>query len=214
MSDYVWVSNMNADSMLTKYMSSDVGERTTEQAQDGLRIKWFGKPAPPDYGPRKIWADEIHEDERAMRPKYTPEPLFDADGFWIVCSKAAEILRGFDLGGGTLNRVSEGVWAPDPAVRDPDEWFCWTFGNAKKAFLQAHSPQAPGRDGPELRDVCNMPFAMADDVIAVSADATRGPDVWIDRGLARSVFLSRALGDALDSAGLGKAFRIYRARVV
>jgi hypothetical protein len=55
---------------------------------------------------------------------------------------------------------------------------------------------------------------MADDVIAVSAGALGGADVWIDRTLFKSVFFSRQLGDAVDAAGFRKAFRLYRARLI
>lgn len=214
MNDYVWVSNMREDTTLTKYMITDISEKREEQAIEGLRLNRVGKPVPPELCPKKIRAEEIHETRQAMKPKYTPEPVFDANGFWIMCSEAAEIFQRFDLGGGALYPVSEGVWAPDPAFRDPREWLCWIFGNVKRAFSEAHSPLAPGRDGPELRDICNFPWEMGDDVIAVSEDAKDGPDVWIDRTLMKSVFLSRPLGDAVDAAGLRQAFRLYRARVI
>ncbi len=60
----------------------------------------------------------------------------------------------------------------------------------------------------------NFPWEMADDLIAVRAEAEEGPGVWVDRTLARSVFLSRQLGDALDAAGVREAFRLYRARLI
>ena len=214
MNDYVWVSNMQDESSLTKFMSTDLPEPTLEEAKEGLRVRWSGIPAPPNYCPKKIWAEEIHEDRKAMRQKCEPAPLFNAGGRWVMCSKAADIFCGFDLGGGALCPVSEGVWAPDPATRDPDAWFCWVFGNAKQAFQESHSPSAPGRDGPELRDICNFPWKMGDDLIAVSGAANEGPDVWVDRTLARSVFLSRQLGDALNAAGFRDAFRLHRARVI
>ena len=51
-------------------------------------------------------------------------------------------------------------------------------------------------------------------LMAVSAAALGGPDVWVDPTLFKSVFVSGRLGDALDEAGLRKAFRLYRSRVV
>jgi hypothetical protein len=214
MSDYVWVSNMQDDPSLTRFMSTDLPEPSVEEAKEALRVRWSGKPAPPNYCPKRIWAQEIHESRQAMRPKYSPAPLFEAGGRWIMSSKAAGVFGSFDLGSGALCPVHEGVWAPDAKTRDPDEWFCWIFGNSKTAFSEAHSPLALGRDGPELRDICNFPWEMADDLIAVRAEAKEGPDVWVDRTLARSVFLSRQLGDALDAAGFREAFRLYRARLI
>lgn len=149
-----------------------------------------------------------------MRPKYLPAPLFNVGDEVIMCSKAAGIVGRFDLGGAALYPVSEGVWAPDPNIRDPEDWFCFAIANTKTAFSEAHSPLASGEDGPEFRDICVFPWTMADETIAVSREAMEGPDVWIDRALARSVFLSRALGDALDAAGLREPFRLYRASVI
>jgi hypothetical protein len=214
MSDYVWVSNIQADSSLTRFMNTDLPEPSVEEAKEGFRVRWHGKPAPANYCPNKIWAKEIHETRQAMGPKYAPAPLFEAGGRWIMCSAAADIFRRFDLGGGALCPVREGVWAPDPTARDPDNWFCWIFGNAKKAFSESNSPSAPGVDGPQFRDECALPWKMTDDVIAVSTEALSGPDVWVDRTLFKSVFLSRELGDALDAEGFREAFRLYRARVI
>jgi hypothetical protein len=59
-----------------------------------------------------------------------------------------------------------------------------------------------------------MPVLNHDDQIAVSRAAIGGPDVWVDPTLFRSVFLSGRLGDALDQAGMRKAFLLSRCRVI
>ena len=59
----------------------------------------------------------------------------------------------------------------------------------------------------------SLPFSCADDDIAVSPLAVEGPDVWVDPTLFKSVFLSRALGDALVEAGMRASMGLYRARV-
>ena len=41
-----------------------------------------------------------------------------------------------------------------------------------------------------------------------------GPEVWLDMMLFKSVFPSGPLGDAFDRAGLRKAFRLFKCRVV
>jgi hypothetical protein len=58
-----------------------------------------------------------------------------------------------------------------------------------------------------------LPTIKKDDQLAVSPAAFDGPDVWVDPLLFKSVFLSGALGDALDAAGLRRAFDLFRCRV-
>jgi hypothetical protein len=59
-----------------------------------------------------------------------------------------------------------------------------------------------------------MPFVHKDDQLAVSRAAMAGPDVWADPTLFKSVFVSERLGKALREAGLARAFRLFRCRVV
>ncbi|WP_199857728.1 hypothetical protein [Erythrobacter sp. EC-HK427] len=55
---------------------------------------------------------------------------------------------------------------------------------------------------------------MSTNFIAVSRAALQGPDVWLDDGLFKSLFMSRRLGDALEAAGLKETPFLYKARVV
>jgi len=55
---------------------------------------------------------------------------------------------------------------------------------------------------------------MSDGAFAVSRDALGGPDVWVDPLLLKSIFVSGALGDALEAAGLRKALRLFKCRVI
>jgi hypothetical protein len=64
-------------------------------------------------------------------PNKMPD-LFLARSQWIVCERAADVMRKFDLGGGV---VSEGVFRSDGVTRVPGNYFCWIFGNTKNAFI-------------------------------------------------------------------------------
>lgn len=139
--------------------------------------------------------------------------LFWAMSQWIVSSKAADILRQHDLGGGALYPVSDGVFQKDGKTRVPGDYFCWVFGNTKSAFLAAETPSVqPLEAGTE--GLWRLPAKLSDGAITVARLAMSGPEIWLDPTLFKSVFLSRPLGDALEQAGLHTAFRLFKCRVI
>jgi hypothetical protein len=109
--------------------------------------------------------------------------------------------------------VSEGVFKQNQVTRFPGDYFCWVFGNVKTGFLADETPNkrefAPG-----ATHIWSMSWKVADNDIAVSQVVKTGPDVWLDLALFQSVFVSRALGDALDAAGLCEVFGLSKARVI
>jgi hypothetical protein len=129
-----------------------------------------------------------------------------------VNAVAAAVLRQFDLGDGALYPVE--VRKSDATTSFEGEWHTWIFGNQKEtANFEASSglrefssmPDDPWR---------KLPFKPANGDLAVSHKALDGADVWVEKNLFQSVFVSAALGNALKSAGLARAFRLAKARVV
>lgn len=211
MSEHVWVSDMlGNEPSLGVFASTNM---TREQAIAAVQRNKDGQPVSPDLCPTRIWADSGVEDYEIAFEARNPDPdLFFASSYWIVSERAADILRRFDLGDGGLYPVSEGVFKRDNETRLPKEYFCWIFGNKKSAFLSqmSRNVRAPKIEGLWW----NMPWTPADDDVAVSDHALRGPDVWLDKMLFKSVFLSGPLGDELDAAGLREAFRLFKCRVI
>jgi len=191
-------------SRLILYVHTDIFQNDQTRAAEGERRNERGEFVPADMCPKRVWL-EADED----RP--IPD-IFFAEGQPIVSASVAEILSRFDLGNGALYPVSEGVFQSDNATPIAGAYFSWIFGNAKRAFLEAYSPTAeplsPGR-----RDRCIFPFAMSDGAFAVSRDALSGPDVWVDPLLLKSIFVSGALGDALETAGLREALCLFKCRI-
>jgi len=196
-----------ADSELILFVQSDVAQDNMDRLIGGVRLLKKGMPVSEDACPKRIWGDEDSDTFDVL-----PD-LFHSEGHYIVSERAANILRQFDLGGGALYPVTEGIYQKDNRTRIPGEYFCWIFGNVKKAFLEEHSPKAPALVNDE-RDWCGMPVLMQDDDIAVSASALSGPDIWIDPLLFKSIFLSHRAGQAMADAGLAKAFRLKKCRVI
>jgi hypothetical protein len=211
MGEHVWVSSvLGNEASLGVFASTNM---TKEQAIAAVQRNNDGQPVSPDLCPTRIWASSGVEDHEIAFEARNPDPdLFCASSYWIISERAADVLRQFNLGEGALYPVSEGVFKRDNKTRLPKEYFCWIFGNTKSAFLSQESQnvRAPKIEGLWWK----MPWTPADGDVAVSDKALQGPDVWLDMMLFNSVFLSGALGDALDSAGLSEAFYLFRCRVI
>jgi hypothetical protein len=205
-SQLVWISGMMADSELVLMVSNDMGRDNPEKFQEALRLLRKGQPVPAEMCPNRIWVDKDIKDLTNV-----PD-LFSADGYYTVSERAANILGQFDLGGGALYPVREGVYGNDNQTRIPGEYFTWVFGNVKTAFLPEVTPEKLPFGVAGIR--WNMPVLMKDGDIAVSSAALEGPNVWMEPNLMRSVFLSGPLGQALSDGGLAKAFRLKTCRVI
>ena len=203
----VWISSALADSELILPLTHDLWVDDRPKAMEAEKLLKKGMPVPKDACPKRIWGKE-NAGIFASLPA-----LFCAEGHYIASEEPAHILHQFELGSGAVYPITEGVHQKDDLTRVPGQYFCWIFGNVKRAFLEGQSPSAPALVNDE-RDWCGMPVVMEDGDIAVSASALSGPDVWIDPTLFKSIFLSGPLGQALIDAGLGQAFRLKRCRVV
>jgi hypothetical protein len=206
MSNHVWISSARQESTLIRSVLTEIESKDKKKEIDGQQLNEKGASVPPELCPKKIWGDGS-----AQAFKEMPD-LFWARSQWIVSERAADIMRKFDLGGGALYPVSEGVFQSDGVTPLPGNYFCWIFGNIKKAFMPDLSRHMRCPDVPGLW--WSMPWILQDEDVAVSQAALAGPEVWLDKMLFKSVFLSGPLGDALDRADLRKAFRLFKCRVI
>lgn len=215
MTKHVWLSDLmgNEASILAKVRATYGPEG---RAPDGPDTGEPGQPLPPGYAPVRLWDnDDTTEDQHSGYPvniaEHVPE-LFKGCGFWIVSERVAEILQRFDLGEGAVYPISEGLYLSDESTRIPGNFYSWAFAGSKSAFLPDQTPEKEpfGISGKRW----NLPSKMRDGNVAVSSSALDGPDVWLDDGLFKSLFLSGPLGDALEAAGLKEALFLFKARVV
>lgn len=215
MTDHVWVSDlMGNEASIVAEVRGIFGPEG--RAVEGAEIIVSGQPAPSGYGPIKLWdRDNTTEDQHSGYPvniaKHVPD-IFVGCGFWVISKRVAEVLQRFDLGEGTVFPISEGLYLRDETTRIPGEFFSWTAVGDKSAFLPDETPEKRkfGIAGTRWK----LPWQMCDGNIAVSRAALQGPDVWLDDGLFKSLFISRPLGDALEAAGLKETLFLYKARVV
>lgn len=205
MTDHVWVSRAKTESMLILYVYTDIFKNDEARALEGARRNERGEFVPADMCPKRVW---LEADEDRSIPD-----MFFAEGQCIVSARVAKIVSQFNLGNGALYPVAEGVFRSDNTTPIAGAYFSWIFGSMKRAFLEAHSPTATplGLGG---RDRCAFPFTMSDGAFAVSRDALGGPDVWVDPLLLKSIFVSGALGDAMDAAGLREALCLFKCQII
>jgi hypothetical protein len=206
MTDIVWISDVLADPDLVLMMETDIVANDTSRAIEAISLLKAGKPVPGDMCPKEIWAGET-----AKLSDRLPD-LFLANAYPIVSERAADALRQFELGGGALYPVDQ-VFQKDRQTKIPGTFFCWIFGNTKAAFTAEQSREARPFAGPNSGR-WKMPFVHKDDQLAVSQMALGGPDVWVDPTLFKSVFVSGRVGEAFEQAGLRRAFRLFRCRVI
>ena len=206
MGEAVWISTAQADVRLIGKFETDAWTDRRELARAAERSNQHGEFVDAEACPNRIWGDD-----RARTMTRLPH-LVMAQAHWIVSAKAAAVLRGFDLGGGALYPVRDGVFQRDNKTPVAGDMFCWIFGNVKTAFAPDQTPRKKPFGVAGLR--WSLPSMLADDDIAVTDAALAGPDVWVDPTLFQSLFVSGALGDALEAAGLHEAFRLRRCRVV
>lgn len=207
MSNYVWLSTAKQESALIQRVNVEIHIDDPDKLKEieGQELNQNGMPVPPELCPKRIWGDGSGSNMTKM-----PD-LFWAMSQWIVSERAADVIRQFDLGGGSLYPVTEGVFQSDNITPVRGNYFCWIFGNAKNAFLPEASKNVEPPAIPGLW--WDMPWKPQDNDIAVSQAALSGADVWLDPMLFKSLFLSSSLGDALDQAGMRKSFRLYKCRV-
>jgi hypothetical protein len=209
--DHVWLSTAWADPELVQMVTTDLSETDRDAMIEGIEANKRGSPVSALICPQMIWGDADAAPYERLDANPMPD-LFWARGQPIVSRRAADIMRHFDLGGGALHPVSQDVWLSDRTARLPGEYFTWIFGNVKEGFLAGESRE---QDAPAVPGLWwDMPQFEKDDNVAVSSAVTATPDVWLDKMLFKSIFLSGPLGDALVTAGLRQAFRLFRCRVV
>lgn len=210
MNDYVWMSTApgHASNLRPLRHTFSEPEEKREFASQCRKHNMAGASLGAECFPEEIFGAPNAKDK-----DYALPDIFFAGSYWAVSARAADVLRQFDLGSGALYSVQ--VTKKDRQTEVPGPWFCINFGNVKRAFLPSESKNAedeywirPGVKGWIAR------AAMKDGDFAVSKEARKGPDIWIDYDVGDAIFLSRALGDALKKAKADKGFFMKKCRVV
>jgi hypothetical protein len=220
MSGKVWISNMSGAEAIFD--------------SPGLRTKYFDeewRPAQHDQGSVSdkvmdainrhakgfaLQRTEMAEaaavfDEKCFKRTHD---LFAVGGFYAVKGKLAEVLARFDLGEGGL--VPFPIYKADLVTPYEGEFFLLNFGAQKNCILPEQSENVVkfvvnAQTGIQIWKV-NSWFEEGD--VALSTAALEGADMWFDPIVYNRIFMSNALAEALQSAGVAEDWRLKQCRIV
>ncbi len=199
-----WVFTHRAN--LQRPMTHDfILEGRTPYAIECKRRNEAGEELGPECFPQHVFPSA---DAREKQYDSLPD-IFFAGSVWVVSTRFANLIRGFDLGAGHLYPVK--VTRKDrETVIGARPWYCLNFGNRKTAFLIDQSAD-PGEHIGDRWMYMSLP---RNGDIALSADAIGGPDIWVDTQLFSCIFLSERFGDAINASKMADLFWLQECRVI
>ncbi len=206
MIDEVWVSFAFQDERLWgRPVSPMVGKDVdTENLVDIGRRNLHGEIFSADDFPKSIQWTYPKTEIKSL------PPLFLAGDYFGVNAAAAAVLRGHDLGDGSLFPVTG--FQADRITPIPGDFFLLNFGNVKPGgFAPEHSALRPD----PFRENFWWPRATSKgrDVAVVQA-VTKGPEIWVDDRLENLFFISGPLAKSLKKAGFLSAFKLEKCKIV
>lgn len=206
MSDTVWLSRAmgHASNLRPMTYKLSLDEDSEARSISIRKMNEEGDPLPQDCFPAEIFGAA-----NAEEADYKLPDLFFADSYWVVSTKAANVLIKFDLGNGSLYPVD--VFKKDRQTVIGDGWFCINFGNRKSALLPEQSVGIRKRAQNRYR-VVGVPKDREISVSSISAMA--GSDIWIEAQMWDGLFLSGALAQALKKSKADKGFFLSECRMI
>ncbi|HZG09298.1 MAG TPA: hypothetical protein VEZ70_10010 [Allosphingosinicella sp.] len=220
MSGKVWISNMSGGQAIFD--------------KPGLRTKYFDeewRPAQHDQGlPHENVVDAVYRHSKGYALQRTEmaeaaavfdeecfkrtHDLFAVGGFYAVKGKLAEVLARFDLGEGGL--VPFPIYKADLVTPYEGEFFLLNFGAQKNCILPEQSENVAKFlvDRQTGVQVWKVHSWFEDGDVAVSSAALEGADLWFDPMVYSKRFMSNALAEALQSAGIAEDWRLKQCRIV
>ena len=209
MSDTVWISTAigHASNLRPMTHSFSGDDNSIRHASECRRLNEEGKTLGSECFPTEVFGAP-----NVIKADYSLPHLFFAGSFWVVSALAANVMKQFNLGDGSLYPVN--VLENDRQTSIGNGWFCINLENIKHGIVPNKSPRM-------MQDYISKgvkgwfpPFKTVDGDIAVSAAVLGPPDLWIDPSVGRSFFLSGALGVALKKARADKGFFLSKCRLV
>ncbi|MFS8327581.1 imm11 family protein [Vreelandella titanicae] len=199
----VWATNCLTDGELIYGFRSDKSLEDEERAADTMSRAERGEPQPADHFPKEMYVASEFEKIKTVPDIFT-------SGFWVVSARFAEVLRRFELGQTGLYPVK--LFHHDRKTPFEGEYFVLAFGETKDTFVPEESPEA---DTVFMRkDVWQAKRANNKDSLAFDKSVLNGVDLWMEKKIMYSFFMSVRLVEALKAEKLSQKLRPYRCRVV
>ena len=201
--DYAWVSDMTFPSLIPKYEVDESHGADVQERGARCRANKEGAVLPPQHMPRRAYS------RKAVPPKLNR--TFSLNGWPAVDEEVATLLRGFELGNGSLYPVQ--FYGKDRVTPLEGSYYVWNIGNVKDTLQPELS--AAAEPHPYVKDRWTETLRVPEDFdLTLSAEAASGPDTWVEKRFSRRFFFSATLGDALAKMGLRKRLIMRRVRVL
>jgi len=162
----------------------------------------YGEAIPKSEMPDKFFHSSARKFEESIPDFFVTQHFFFKDPI-------ADIIRGFDMGGGYFQPTQFVQW--DRATPITDDVFALCVGNAKHTV---NLEQTKGmREG--SNDTLIFPLRLKDGQIVTHSTALAGPDIWCDPKIGKECFfLSPRLADALILAGHQKQMGLLATKTI
>jgi hypothetical protein len=204
----VWASNAMINPAMLRPITHSFDDGSPEGKE--LYTRGYRGNNAGESLPAKYFSPEIYVKKDANTNYEKLPHLFFAGSYWVVSGAVADVMRGFDLGGGNLYPTK--VLRKDRKTPIGDEWFCLNFGNVKKAYLGGGRDPTPEISMPVIRHAA--PGMLWDNALSLNATALIGPDIWVDPQIRNLFFISDALAKALKAAGVAAPFGLKKCQIV
>lgn len=221
MADAVWVSRVMGNYQIGM--------------KQGLRSKFYGQEWNPAEFTIPMLSDRVSaaasrhcQGETLERSDFTEaaavwaeknfnrtKDLFTAGPFYAVKGKLAEVLSRFDLGKGGL--IPFTIYKADLVTPMEGEFFLLNFGGPKDSFVPEESNPKYVRTLFVDKQTGQSMWTISprvDGDIALSPAALEGADLWCEKAVFRTLFMSDRLVRAIQAAKIKIDFELFRARIV
>lgn len=170
---------------------------------------------------RRSRTGEVVEEHEFVKDLYFPKEWNDHKkpirhimtyGMFVVTEKAADVLKNFDLGEGSLYPVN--LYKPDRKTKIDGNFYHLNIAAKKNAFLPEKCQGRIYRPYGDAYEIWTANPDHEDDEYVFSPEALNRPDLWFDERINSSFFISNRLMEALKTAKVAKDWRALRCPIV
>ncbi len=199
----IWIVDIMAQHDRTVLgFDSDLYFNDEDKALDAMRRNKRGEPLAEHFFPKEMYS------KRAGEYKNGLPSFFLANSFWTISKNLSDAIVPFNLGKTSVYDVK--LLDADRKTPLPGEHKCLNLCEFKETFVSGGSPKVR-RVQPNI-DAWDIPNEMQDDLIAVQPDSRIGVDLWRDKSLMHSLFMTDGLAESIRNAGLAKELGLYRCK--
>jgi hypothetical protein len=194
MSDCIWVCERDSGKEVPWGFFPDYNGGTDEIAEGDQTYKDIrrisaGEAIPKNEMPSKFYHSAANKFDKNIPDFFVTQHFFFKDPI-------ADIMRGFDMGGGYFQPTQFVQW--DRTTPIADDVFTLCVGNAKDTVDLEQTRGLGAWHGGKF----TLPLRLTDEQIVTRSVGLAGPDIWCDPKIAEAYFfLSSRLADALIAAG-------------